>query len=46
MKDKEKKIFITVKTFLEYPNFTNEELAKLTGFFSSSVQRYYNKRTF
>lgn len=42
MKDKEKKIFITVKTFLEYPNFTNEELAKLTGFSSSSVQRYLN----
>lgn len=42
MKDKEKKICITVKTFLEHPNFTNEELAKLTGFSSSSVQRYLN----
>lgn len=42
MKDKEKKICITVKAFLEHPNFTNEELAKLTGFSSSSVQRYLN----
>lgn len=42
MKDKEKKICITVKAFLEHPNFTNEELAKLTGFSSSSIQRYLN----
>ncbi len=42
MKDKEKKICITVKAFLEHPNFTNEELAELTGFSSSSVQRYLN----
>ena len=40
MKDKEKKICITVKAFLEHPNSTNEELAKLTGFSSSSIQRY------
>ena len=40
--DKEKKICITVKAFLEHPNFTNEELSKLTGFSSSSVQRYLN----
>ena len=42
MKDKEKKICITVKAFLEHPNSTNEELAKLTGFSSSSIQRYLN----
>lgn len=42
MKDKEKKICITVKAFLEHPNFTNEELAKMTGFSSSSIQRYLN----
>ena len=42
MKDKEKKICITVKAFLEHPNTTNEELAKLTGFSSSGIQRYLN----
>lgn len=42
MKDKEKKICITVKAFLEHPNSTNEELAKLTVFSSSSIQRYLN----
>jgi len=40
MKEKEKKICIVVKAFLEHPNFTNEELAQLVGLSSSSVQRY------
>ena len=42
MKEKEKKILITVKAFLEHPNFTNEEIARLTGYSPSSVQRYLN----
>lgn len=42
MKDKEKKICIVVKAFLENPNYTNEELSALTGISSSSVQRYLN----
>lgn len=31
MKDKEKKICMVVKAFLENPSYTNEELAALTG---------------
>lgn len=42
MKDKDKKICIVVKTFLENPKLTNDELAKLTGISSSSIQRYLN----
>lgn len=45
MKDKEKKICIVVKAFLEHPNYTNEELSVLTGISSSSVQRYLNDPT-
>lgn len=42
MKDKDKKICIVVKNFLENPKLTNDELAKLTGISSSSIQRYLN----
>lgn len=42
MKDKDKKICIVVKTFLENPKLTNDELAQLTGISSSSIQRYLN----
>lgn len=42
MKDKEKKICIIVKAFLEHPNYTNKQLSELTGISSSSIQRYLN----
>lgn len=42
MNDKEKKVYLVVKTFFEHPNCTNKELAELTGISASSVQRYLN----
>lgn len=42
MNDKEKKICIVVKAFLENPMLSNKELSELTGISSSSIQRYLN----